>query len=713
MAQNVEETVRIGIELDEKQIKTAMEQIKKIISGDDKTMAALSESWGKKVSELVKAHGLQANGTGESPKFETDGWDAYLKKYGDAQERILVLTIEYAKKIEDARAAGKTGDVATYQNDYMAALFKEGEFYVNLFKDASDKSVAEILRISQAAEDLFNYLSKTDMGDITPLFGFSAETLKGLKASPELLKAISGQFKTLYDEGVKKNPFATLAENIKDIFTAGEPYDKAGEKLKKLGESATASADKIGSLAGSLSKMFAAAGNKDLAGAMETVQGVMSSVSNIGKGFAQGGVIGGIGAIVGEAAGWIGKAMQAESRHKEALKAIQKEQLAQQRQHNLLLLQQNLLYEKGNTIFGKDRYGAARNAVLNYHNTVKELNKELAGTEKQQKAFQPKRIFGLLFPGNEFKEQNAGLASIQIKTGHKKTGLFGWGKGKDTYSSVLDVYPELIDAEGNLDIAMAKTIISTRTMGEEAKASFQTMINYAEQAVAAQEKMKDYLTDIFGSLGDSMSSAMVDAFKNGSDAAKVFTDSVSGMLESLAEQMVYSVTLAPIFEAAQENMLDVMNDVDLSEEEKFQRYADILSGVTKKAVKKQEEANRLYSAFQQSAAAEGFEIFKPDEKPEEAPKPRTSASQGFAQASQESIDVLSGVFANIENHTFGISEMMRTNQEIQQANAGEILGHLSAIHRNTDRLEQIEGHLLTANNRLDDVVDSVNHLNGR
>lgn len=77
------------------------------------------------------------------------------------------------------------------------------------------------------------------------------------------------------------------------------------------------------------------------------------------------------------------------------------------------------------------------------------------------------------------KDQYAGLANVEIKTGHKKTGLFGWGKGKDVYSSVLDVYPQLIKANGEFDKSLAETILSTRTMSGESKAALQYMIDLA------------------------------------------------------------------------------------------------------------------------------------------------------------------------------------------------------------------------------------------
>ena len=97
----------------------------------------------------------------------------------------------------------------------------------------------------------------------------------------------------------------------------------------------------------------------------------MNAISNIGQGFAKGGIVGGIAAAVGEAANFIGKAFAANSRHKKALEAIMNETIDQQREYNLLLLEQNLLYEKASTIFGVDAYSKAKNAVINMKDKCK------------------------------------------------------------------------------------------------------------------------------------------------------------------------------------------------------------------------------------------------------------------------------------------------------------------------------------------------------
>ena len=212
----------------------------------------------------------------------------------------------------------------------------------------------------------------------------------------------------------------------------------------------------------------------------------------------------------------------------------------------------------------------------------------MAGTtdqkKKQSKDALFKNFFGVSNPQAELKKAYAGLAGIEIKTGHKKTGLFGWGKGKDIYSSILDVYPQLVDANGKLDKSLAETIINTREMSDESKAALQNMIDLAGQAEEAYNQLNDYFTDIFGELGGTMTDALVDAFSNGTDVAQAFTDSVSDMLEKLAKQMVYSVTLAPLMEKAQKEMMDVMQNTGLSDEQKFDKWTGILDNLVGDAI---------------------------------------------------------------------------------------------------------------------------------
>lgn len=293
--------------------------------------------------------------------------------------------------------------------------------------------------------------------------------------------------------------------------------------------------------------------------------------------------------------------------------------------------------------------------------SVKSLNKELTDGEYGSWTTNIERK--LLKRANQYigsalalKDQYAGLANVEIKTGHKKTGLFGWGKGKDVYSSVLDVYPQLIKANGEFDKSLAETIINTRTMSDESKAALQYMIDLAQQAEDAYSELNDYMTDIFGDLGNSMTDALVNAFVSGTDAARAFTESVSSMLETLSKQMIYSVTLAPVMEQAQSKMLDVMKNTDLSDEQRFNQWTIILDNLVDDALAQQSKAERLMEEYQKIAANKGFDILS-----NSSSSSQEASKKGFATASQDSIDELNGRFTALQ-----IAGEEIKNQSIEQ-----------------------------------------------
>lgn len=633
---------------------------------------SISEKFAKDRAQIEKAVDAEGHPIGE-----------------DVKERALA---ELAKQ---ERAALKSVDEAQ-----LTELGKENKVLVDLFADTSEKSVAEVQKIIDRIKVLMDYLRGTKDGDGTAVIkdgngrterritqkdmaglGFSPAELKALEKSPEKLKALTEQYEKLKKEVLGKNPFRALADAVGELFKHGEDGEEKGleAKLKRLGESAAASAEMVGDLAGRLSEMFEAAGNDGMAEAMDAVQGVMTSVSNIGRGFAEGGVVGGIAAAAGEAIGWVTKAFQASARHKAALEKIMEEVTAQQREYNLLLMEQNLELEKAQTIFGTDTYGKAANAVRVMKDAYAGLKAEIAGTAEQQKKF------GYLDTGSAFwnkmvnkgyselKDAYSGLADIEIKTGHKKTGLFGWGKGKDTYSSILDVYPELIDSAGNFNRELAESIMNSREFAKNDKEALQYIIDLYDQAEEAWESVKDYFEGVFGDLGQTLTDALVDAFKNGTDAGKAFADSLTGMLEKLAEQMIYTVTIAPLLEKAQEEMLDVMKREDLTDEEKFSNYVRILDDMTDNALSQQGTFNALLEKYRQLAKEKGLDLWQGDSTTQ------TGKSGAYTTASQESITKLEGLYTAMLVHETNID----TNVENVAGCMQTALGHLKRIDTNT------------------------------
>ena len=631
-----------------------------------------------------------------SEKFAKDR--AQIEKAVDAEGRPIGEDVKeraLAELAKQERAALKSVDEAQ-----LTELGKENKVLVDLFADTSEKSVAEVQKIIDRIKVLMDYLRGTKDAEGTAVIkdgngrterritqkdmaglGFSPAELKALEKSPEKLKALTEQYEKLKKEVLGKNPFRALADAVGELFKHGEDGEEKGleAKLKRLGESAAASAEMVGDLAGRLSEMFEAAGNDGMAEAMDAVQGVMTSVSNIGRGFAEGGVVGGIAAAAGEAIGWVTKAFQASARHKAALEKIMEEVTAQQREYNLLLMEQNLELEKAQTIFGTDTYGKAANAVRVMKDAYAGLKAEIAGTAEQQKKFGYTETGSAFWNKivnkgySELKDAYSGLADIEMKTGHKKTGLFGWGKGKDTYSSILDVYPELIDSAGNFNRELAESIMNSREFAKNDKEALQYIIDLYDQAEEAWESVKDYFEGVFGDLGQTLTDALVDAFKNGTDAGKAFADSLTGMLEKLAEQMIYTVTIAPLLEKAQEEMLDVMKREDLTDEEKFGNYVRILDEMTDNALSQQGTFNALLEKYRQLAKDKGLDLWQGDSTTQ------TGKSGAYTTASQESITKLEGLYTAMLVHETNID----TNVENVAGSMQTALGHLKRIDTNT------------------------------
>lgn len=661
-------------------------------------------------------------------KAEKDLQDKLLKEFETYQVQRTRINEEYDKKRKELDAlpvdmATKEQAISALEtkrkealkrvNDEEVSKLKEtSSLFVELFEDAGEKSTKEIERIIAKTSELLSYLKNTSSEDITPKFGFTAEQLKTLKASPEKLQELTKQLNGLKKEALKSNPFKQLASDVKELFAKGDKDKGLEEKLKKVGRSAAASAELVGGMANKLGDLFEAAGNENLADMMRGVTDAMNSASNIAQGFAQGGIFGGVQAIASETIGWITKAFQAGKEHAEALKKIRQETIAQQRSYNLALHAQNLEFERANTIFGNLDYKKAINSVSAMRGAYSDYSSAIEGTIEQQRKFSrlqvPKDPLGLMrFAqdlevnkklkgfGNDLKKTFAGLADISIKTGHRKGGIFR--KGRDIYGSLLDAYPELIDASGKFNKTLAESIINTREFQDGGKETLQYIVDLYNKAEEAAKQVKEYLTGIFGDLGNSMSDALVNAFKNGTSAAEDFNKSVQKMLESFGKQMIFSTMFSGIIEQANTRMQDVMKDLTLNEESKFKEYVNILDTMTTGILSQQGNYNNLMQRYQEMAAKKGFNLFSDDAT-------RTGANKGIATASQDSVNELNGRMTAVQGHTYSISE----NTKILVGNTTALLKAVMHIESETDgmrqRLVNIESNSNQIKNSLNDIA---------
>ncbi len=272
--------------------------------------------------------------------------------------------------------------------------------------------------------------------------------------------------------------------------------------------------------------------------------------------------------------------------------------------------------------------------------------------------------------------------------------LIGSGdhKIKNTYFQVSDYF----GPDGSIDKygleALQKWYDSHKDALDDAeKKTLEELIKDSTVYVEAMKTMTDTIDQLWGDLASSIAGNMLDAFLETGDAASNLGKLVDDVAKNMAKSMIESLLVENIFnDDLQTKLLDLLKEGD-------QTGANEL--VQNAIASTEELAPRIEGiitslGLASAAAAEAA--------------PRSAAAKGFAQASQESIDSLSGLFTNIEGNVFGIREILRTSQEIQQVNTDAALGHLSAIHLNTNRLETIENHLFGMRGSMEDMADSMN-----
>lgn len=563
-------------------------------------------------------------------------------------------------------------------NDAEAAsVSKDNGFLKQLFGDYSSMSFDKLRDLIAQAKQLQAYLN--GKGSAEGITFISAAELKNIEKSPAELDKLRKALDKLLQMGKKggtnkwENIFKTFEKGLAELKGANGIKDISGA----IGTIGGAAAD----AAGELAAMFDQMGDTQTADAISGVQQVMSAVSNIGQGFVKGGIVGGIGAAIGEAMNFIGQAFAAEARHREALKEIERAKLDFQRQYNLALLEQNLLLKEATSVFGERQIMKAANAMQVYKEALSQFEAEMKGSAPTMNWIE--RFTGDAFGTYaarmaQYREGIYGLASAQIVTGHKKTGLFGWGKGKDLYSSILSVYPELIDANGELDTAMLQTILDTRKMSDETRKYLENLIELKGAMDEAEQALEDYLSSTFGSLGDSVLDRVRDMAKGVTGVYGDMCDDISSKLEELAEQVVYSLFFADKFDKLQDDLKSIYAS-GKSEEDIAYDVMDLLDDFYSGIGSNMDAAEAWMEEFAKRAEEMGYELWKPDATTQ------SGKAGAFTTMAQDQGTKLEGLMTSLQMHGASVDDKMDDIAE----GLGSSLDALNRIAKNTDTLPQI------------------------
>lgn len=573
----------------------------------------------------------------------------------------------------------KQKDLSRVDAAEASEAFKDNDFLKRLFGDYSSMSFKALQDLIAQARQLREYLSGN--GSAEGITFISPEDLANIEKSPadldKLRKALDKLLKA--GSGSSSNKW----EGIFKTFEKGLAKLKGAKDFNDISDAIGSISGAASSAAGELSDMFEAMGDTQTADAIGGVQQVLGAVSNIGQGFAKGGIIGGIGAAIGEAANFIGQAFAAEARHQEALKEIERAKLDFQRQYNLALLEQNLLLEKATSVFGERRVEKAINAIDVFRQAYAQLKQEMAGSAAkgaEYAAMAGSNIDRFFYQGRlsdaaeAYRQGLGGLWDAQIVTGHKKTGLFGWGKGKDLYSSILEVYPELIDANGELDTTMLQTILDTRKMSDETRAYLENLIELKDAMDEAEEALEDYLQQTFGSLGDGALDSIKTALAEGGSALENFADEAASVLENLGEQIAYSLFFADKFDDLESQLKDVYGGEGSPEDianEAMEVIGDFYDGIGSDM----SAAQAWLEAWREKAEEMGFDLWQGGTS-------QSGKAGAFTTMTQDQGTKLEGLFTSGQIHWASIDEKM----DNAVSGLGGCLDVLGRIATNTSAL---------------------------
>ncbi len=479
-------------------------------------------------------------------KYETyeDKKNEIHKRYAAERAKIQERNVDgkydaYLKKIDKAEAKD------TLALEKTAGSIKST--IAEVFSDLSGKSVDELQKILQKAKDVQRLLnSKEYDAKLGASLDIDKKTWSSLSKSSEAKKEVDKRVNKLA-ESTKK-----FGDHLTDLFKKGQSQEQLEQNFAQVNEkiqSAIALTDMFASSLHSIAELTGSDFLGDVADGFSHIADVASSTmqgAQAGMAFGPAGAA--IGAGLGLVSSVLSKTAAAEKAHRKALERIRRAELAQQRQYNKLLFEQKMLMKDKESIFGVEAIAKALGYLTAYNESLQQLQDKL---KKKENTYS---YFGGLVNITKLESE---LDKIKIKTGHKKTGLFGWGKGKDIYTSITKKYDDLIDKEGKLNIDLAKSILQTQQMRDKDKESLQEIITLYEQTQEAQKAFDDYLRDTFGELGGSIVDSVVTALQNGEDAFENFAEAVGNVMGKLGKQIMYELFVSSRFKEFQQEIKDI------------------------------------------------------------------------------------------------------------------------------------------------------------
>lgn len=601
---------------------------------------------------------------------EFDNMNAYFREYGDYQDKKLAVERAYAQKIAEATDKWHKASLEKQREEELGEIALEEEMKEKSFLAWTER-LAE-LSLTQLASLLEQAEAELAASDVNA----DEDKIRRLQAQIAKLK------KEIKDYQAKSTPkqdaidrWATFQKIFKESADTVQGFGGIfGETVDNLLKDANTITNATMKMIDSIMTLFTTTTKTVQLESEQTVQEI--------KAVERASVILAIIQAALEIMNFVGKAL------KEAKEA---NELAIYNADQYRIALQKLRYEQAllenSTMFGDDLWGRFSTNLDNAVKQLDEVQKQVANFPVSEKI-----IFGwgqawyglsALFSGDvtqgvaaigaAFKQTGKIMDNIIVDMRSGAQKFFGTGQKNILQTSIT----EFLDEQGKLNTQKLKEFydIYKDKMDEATKRNIESLIKAGEEYDNTMKQISDYLSDVFGDLGNSLSDALVEAFKEGTDAANKFGEAMNEIIEKFITNVAYSKFLKPILDRMNKDMDEVMIDPALSDEDKIRKMLIIFGHGLNELKNEEQDYFDWLTEAKKMAEDEGFNILGAS---------RGSASQGIAQASQDSVDELNGRMTAVQGHTYILSE----NSKIMVATTNEILHQVMGIHDDTARIQQ-------------------------
>ena len=238
---------------------------------------------------------------------EKKAMQEYLIEYGDYWEKRKNLAAKYQDEIAKATTKGEKLSLQAEMTEALAKLDDEAQkktsIITQLFGNMATKSVAEMRRIADEAEQLLSFIESGEYQSDNA-FGITEEQFKVLSQSPDKLESIKNEIQNVRNEADKAEPvFERIKNSLTELFQNAKSGDNLTKTLQKLNSDVGSVMQSVGFLSNAFSNLGDAFGSDALSGVAEGLNVAMGAVNSAMQGAQAGSLFGPIGSAAGAAIG--------------------------------------------------------------------------------------------------------------------------------------------------------------------------------------------------------------------------------------------------------------------------------------------------------------------------------------------------------------------------------------------------------------------------